>query len=139
MRLRLSLLFVLISFPVLAPAQNADSSVMEKLWPGFGAGSMKQGDSLNARRFKTADVVGVSLIGAGVIGIVGTAIERDLLLAMVGETTRADYYICGGIALAGLATLVTSRILAVQKTKKYNLMPVACRQGGGGLALIINF
>ena len=83
--------------------------------------------------------MGVSLIGVGTLGIAATAIERDLLRAMVGETTKADYYICGGIAVAGIATLVTSRILAVKKAENYDVTPVAYSQGGGGLALKINF
>ena len=139
MRLRLLLLFVLILFPTLSRAQNPALAVRENLWPGFGTGSLHQGDSLSARNFKTADIVGLSLIGAGTLGVIGTSVEREILLAMVGETSKADYYICGGIVVAGLATLVTSRILAANKAKKYDVMPVAYQCGGGGLALNISF
>ena len=132
-----ALLLVLI--PALAFAQRSADPVRENLFPGFGVGSLHQGDTLSARKFKTADIVGVSLIGVGTLGIAATAVERDLLRAMVGETTKADYYICGGIAVAGIATLVTSRILAVKKANNYDVTPVAYSQGGGGLALIITF
>lgn len=135
----LALISVLILLPALSRAQSAGLAVRGNSWPGLGAGSMQQGDSLGAMRFKAADIVGISLIGVGAIGIVGTTIEREMLLAMVGETTKADYYICGGIAVAGLATLVTSRILAGRKAKKYNVTPFACGRGGGGMTLLINF
>ena len=133
------LVFLLVFLPVLSFAQRSADPVRENLFPGFGVGSLHQGDTLCARKFKTADIVGVSLIGVGTLGIAATAIERDLLRAMVGETTKADYYICGGIAVAGIATLVTSRILAVKKAENYDVTPVAYSQGGGGLALKINF
>ena len=133
------LTILLLFIPVLSFAQRPTDPMRENLFPGFGVGSLHQGDTLSARTFKTTDIVGISLIGVGTLGIVATAIERDLLRAMVGETTKADYYICGGIAVAGIATLVTSRILAVKKAKQYDLTPVAYWQGGGGLALTINF
>ena len=131
------LTILLLFIPVLSFAQRPADPVRENLFPGFGVGSLHQGDTLCARKFK--DIVGVSLIGVGTLGIAATAIERDLLRAMVGETTKADYYICGGIAVAGIATLVTSRILAVKKAENYDVTPVAYSQGGGGLALKINF
>lgn len=133
------LAILLVFFPVLSFAQRPTDPVNENLFPGFGAGSLHQGDTLSARKFKTTDIVGVSLIGVGALGIAATAIERDLLRVMVGETTKVDYYICGGIAVAGIATLVTSRILAVNKAKQYGLTPIAYQQGGGGLALTISF
>ena len=129
----------LLFIPVLSFAQRPADLVRENLFPGFGVGSLHQGDTLSARKFKTADIVGISLIGVGTLGIAATAIERDLLRVMVGETTKADYYICGGIAVAGIATLVTSRILAVKKAKNYDVTPVAYSQGGGGLAIKITF
>jgi hypothetical protein len=121
------LAILLLLLPVLAFGQCPADPVREKC------------DTLSPRKFKTADIVGISLIGVGTLGIAATVIERDLLLAMVGETTKADYYICGGIAVAGIATLVTSRILAVKKAKNYDVTPVAYSQGGGGLALKITF
>ena len=127
-----NILFLLLVFvPVLMSAQRTSGSVRENLFPGFGMGSLHQGDTLRAKRYEIVDDVGFSLIGMGTIGMAATAVERDLLKAMVGETTKVDYYICGGMVVAGVATLITSRILAVNRARKYHVAPVAYEDGGG--------
>ncbi|MBR4433039.1 MAG: P13 family porin [Bacteroidaceae bacterium] len=126
-----AIMLVLFLTHCMAFSQRTSVSVRENLFPGFGMGSLHQGDTLSARRYEIVDGVGFSLIGLGTIGMAATAVERDLLKAMVGETTKADYYVCGGMVVAGVATLVTSRILAVNRARKYRVAPVAYEDGGG--------
>ena len=46
----------------------------------------------------------------------------------------------GGVALAGLATLTTSRILAVRQAREYDLILFpAALPGGGGLTVSLQF
>ena len=49
------LAILLLFLPVLSYAQRPADPVRENLFPGFGVGSLHQGDTLYARKFKTAD------------------------------------------------------------------------------------
>ena len=135
-------LAALLTFHLPAAGQVPDvcDAPRQNLWPGFGAGSRLQGDDLYARRYRTAEITGLAVAGAGALGIAATAYTRDILLAVNGRTTTADYYICGAMIAAGIGTFTVSRIAAYRRAKKIeaSLAPVPVA-GGGGMAVKLSF
>ena len=83
-----------------------------------------------------------ALTGVGAVGLTATALQRSIggQASMFAGSTNAPYFIFGGVALAGVATVTVSRILAVRKARQYDMIlfpaPVP---GGAGLALSIRF
>ena len=135
--------------PAFCPVPPVDSTLVrgeaarDNLWPGFGAGSRRQSDMDAARAFRTADILGLSLTGVGIVGVAATALQRGVMGSSdsgFGPKTNAPYYIFGGIAVAGIATITTSRILAVRKAKEYDLVlfPMAV-SGGAGVGVSLQF
>ena len=129
------------------PAPPVDSLLVrgeaarDNLWPGFGTGSRRQADMASATAFRTADILGITLTGVGAVGVTATALQRSIGEAsMFSGKSPAPYFVFGGLAAAGLATIVVSRILAVQQARTYDdiLFPVAV-PGGAGLALSLRF
>lgn len=141
-RRTLALILAVLSLQVSSAGQTLPekSAASENLWPGFGKGSLRQGDVDFARKCRTAEITGLALTGAGALGIAATAYTRDILLAVNGRTTTADYYICGAMIAAGIGTFTVSRIVAYRRAKKLEALlapvPVA---GGGGVAVKLSF
>ena len=133
--------------PSFCPVPPVDSTLLrgqaarDNLWPGFGAGSLRQADMDSFYAFRTADILGVAVTGVGAIGLAATALQRGLGEAsMFAGKTNAPYFIFGGVALAGLVTLTTSRILAVRQAREYDLILFpAALPGGGGLTVSLQF
>lgn len=133
--------------PQYCPIPPVDSTLTrgqaarDNLWPGFGAGSLRQADMTSAYAFRTADIVGLSLTGVGAVGLAATALQRGVGgVTFFSARTSAPYFIFGGVALAGLATLTTSRILAVRQAREYDLILFpAALPGGGGLTVSLQF
>ena len=135
--------------PAFCPVPPVDSTLVrgeaarDNLWPGFGTGSRRQSDMDAARAFRTADILGLSLTGVGVIGVAATALQRGVMGSSdsgFGPKTNAPYYIFGGIAVAGIATITTSRILAVRKAREYDLILFpASVPGGAGVGVNLQF
>lgn len=150
------LLFLLLSVPGLAqtaersakfcPVPPVDSTLTageaarDNLWPGFGTGSRRQADMASATAFRTADVLGFALTGVGAVGLAATAIQHNAGARLFSTASDAGYYVFGGVAVAGIATVVVSRVLAVRKAREYDLFlfPTAV-QGGAGLTLSYRF
>ena len=130
------------------PVPPVDSTLLrgeaarDNLWPGFGTGSRRQADMASATAFRTADILGFALTGVGAVGLTATALQRSIggQASMFTGSTNAPYFIFGGVALAGVATVTVSRILAARKARQYDMIlfpaPVP---GGAGLALSIRF
>lgn len=141
-RRTLALILAVLSLQVSSAGQTLPekSAASENLWPGFGKGSLRQGDVDFARKCRTAEITGLALTGAGALGIAATAYTRDILLAVNGRTTTADYYICGAMIAAGIGTFTVSRIVAYRRAKKVeaSLAPVPVA-GGGGVAVKLSF
>lgn len=103
-------------------------------------GQQKQCDSITAKQLKTADIVGISMTSVGAVGLVFTPIVRNALVATVGETTKADYYIFGGIMATGIGIYVTSQIIGYKRAKNQRLqMEPTSMAGGMGLSLTYKF
>ena len=119
---------------------SAGMAARDNLWPGFGTGSRRQSDMESARVFKTVDAFGTALIGVGSIGVVATAMQRCIGPSTFGYQSNTSYFIFGGVAAAGIATLVTSRVLAVRRAREYDkiIFPTAV-PGGAGLAFVYSF
>lgn len=141
-RRTLALILAVLSLQVSSAGQTLPekSAASENLWPGFGKGSLRQGDVDFARKCRTAEITGLALTGAGALGIAATAYTRDILLAVNGRTTTADYYICGAMIAAGIGTFTVSRIVSYRRAKKVeaSLAPVPVA-GGGGVAVKLSF
>ena len=134
--------------PQYCPIPPVDSTLTrgqaarDNLWPGFGAGSLRQADMTSAYAFRTADILGLSLTGVGAVGLAATALQRGVggVSFFSSARSNAPYFIFGGVALAGLATLTTSRILAVRQAREYDLILFpAALPGGGGLTVSLQF
>jgi len=133
--------------PQYCPVPPVDSTLVrgeaarDNLWPGFGTGSRRQSDMDAAKTFKMVDIAGVSLTGAGVIGLAATALQRGMRQSSVlGQRSAAPYFVFGGLALSGVATLTVSRIYAVRKARAYDavVFPSAV-PGGAGLTVSLQF
>jgi len=119
---------------------TAGQAARDNLWPGFGTGSRRQADMSSARVFKTVDFLGVTLGGIGLVGLTATAIQHNAGVQMFSTSSNVGYYVFGGMAAAGITTLVISRIKAVRQAREYDLFlfPAAV-PGGAGLALNFQF
>ena len=120
---------------------TAGQAARDNRWPGFGTGSRRQADMTSATAFRTADIVGVSLAGVGVVGLAATALQRRVVPdPVIGSRSSAPYFVFGSLAAAGAAVLTTSRILAVRRAREYDLVlfPSAV-PGGAGLSLGLSF
>lgn len=115
--MRRLLVVMLLLLPVLSFAQLPADSMSEK------------SDTINVKKFKAADIVGASLIGVGTVGLLGTKITYDILEATVGRVSTADFYIFGGLAVAGLGTILTSRIIARNSKVKPTIGTVSIPEG----------
>ena len=133
--------------PEYCPVPPVDSTLTrgqaarDNLWPGFGTGSRRQADVTSATTFKLVDITGVTLTGAGAIGLAATALQQNgIQHSVLGNRSNAPYFIFGGVAAAGVATLTVSRILAVRKARVYDavIFPTAV-PGGGGMTLSLRF
>ena len=103
-------------------------------------GQQQRCDSITAKQLKTADIVGISMTSVGAVGFVVTPIVRNALVATVGETTKADYYIFGGIMATGISIYVTSRIIGYKRAKTIKLqMEPTSMAGGMELSLTYKF
>ncbi len=135
--------------PAFCPVPPVDSTLVrgeaarDNLWPGFGTGSRRQSDMDAARAFRNADILGLGLTGVGAVGIAATALQRSVMGMTdpgFGPKTNAPYYIFGGIAAAGIATITVSRILAVRKAREYDLILFpASIPGGAGVGVSLQF
>ncbi len=132
--------------PYYCPIPPVDSTLQrseaarDNLWPGFGTGSRRQSDMDAASAFRTADIIGLGLTGVGAVGLAATAMQRSLMSghSVIGKQTATPYFIFGGVALAGIATLTTSRILAVRKAREYDMILFpAVVPGGAGVGVLI--
>lgn len=154
----LALLFVLV--PVLAAGQTplvspefcpvppVDSTLVkgeaarDNLWPGFGTGSRRQADMTSATAYRTADILGIALTGVGTVGIAATALQRTVggQASMFSTRSAAPYFIFGGLAAAGIATVTVSRVLAVKQARAYDLILFpAAAPGGAALGVSLRF
>jgi len=121
----------------------AGEAAHDNLWPGFGAGSLRQADMDAANLYRTLDIVGLGLTGVGVIGVGATLLQRGLMGTWnsgFGPKTSAPYFVFGGIAVAGIATVTVSRIFAVRRAREYDLVlfPAAV-PGGAGVGVSLQF
>ena len=106
----------------------------DNLWPGFGTGSRRQADMPSATAFRTADILGVALTGVGAVGLVATALQRNLGQAsMFSSPSNVPYYVFGGLIATGVATVTVSRIKAVKQARAYDLV-IFPAVGSGGTA-----
>ena len=133
--------------PQYCPVPPVDSTLVRgeaahnNLWPGFGMGSRRQADVDAATTFRLVDFAGVTLTGVGAIGVAATALQQGMRSnAVLSGRSYVPYYVFGGVALAGVVTLTTSRILAVKKARAYDavVFPTAV-PGGAGLAFNLTF
>lgn len=133
--------------PQYCPVPPVDSTLVRgeaaryNVWPGFGTGSRRQADMSAATTFKLVDIAGVTLTGVGAIGIAATAMQRGMRSnAVLSGRSNVPYFVFGGVAAAGVATLTTSRILAARKARAYDavVFPTAV-PGGAGLAFSLTF
>ena len=132
--------------PYYCPVPPVDSTLQrgqaahDNLWPGFGTGSRRQSDMDAANAFRAADIIGLGLTGVGAVGLAATAMQRSLMggNSVIGTHSATPYFIFGGVALAGIATITTSRILAVRKAREYDmiLFPTVV-PGGAGVGVLI--
>ena len=113
----------------------------DNLWPGFGTGSRRQADMTSATAFRTADILGFALTGVGVVGLAATAMQRSLGQAsMFSGTSNASYYVFGGLAAAGVATITISRVKAVRQAREYDLILFpAATPGGAAVGVSLQF
>ena len=133
--------------PQYCPIPPVDSTLTrgqaarDNLWPGFGTGSRRQADMESATAFRTADILGVALTGVGTVGLAATALQRRLVPApVIGSRSSAPYWIFGGLAAAGVATLTVSRIKAVRQAREYDLILFPSSvPGGAGLSASLRF
>jgi len=135
------IIFILVLFlplALLGQYITTEKACQENLWKGFGVGSLHQGDMTTAQQLKIADIAGLSMLSVGAIGMVATNIVRNALVAMVGETTQADYYIFGSIMATGLSVVITSRIIGYQKAKKHGIQ-MAPATSLNGIVLSLHF
>lgn len=112
-------------------AQSVDPQAAAKasFCKGFGKGYLVLGDTATARTFRCVEIGGWSAFGVGVVGLIGTKLVYDFLVASVGKVTTADFYVFGGIALAGLSTVVASRIIARNRLLKLSVGMCALPEG----------
>jgi len=117
---RIALTLLCVALLGVAQSQTAEPQVAAKanLYKGFGKGYLMMGDTASARTSRYVEIGGWSAFGTGVAGLVGTKLVYDFLVASVGKVTTADFYVFGGIALAGLSTVVASRVIASNRLLK---------------------
>ncbi len=129
------------------PTPPVDSTLVrgeaarDNLWPGFGTGSRRQADMASATAFRTADILGFALTGVGIVGVAATAMQRNLGPAtMFSASSSVPYYVFGGLAAAGVATLTISRVKAVRQARAYDLIlfPAAV-PGGAAVGVSLQF
>lgn len=129
------------------PTPPVDSTLVrgeaarDNLWPGFGTGSRRQADMTSATAFRTADILGFALTGVGIVGVAATAMQRNLGPAtMFSASSNVPYYVFGGLAAAGVATLTISRVKAVRQARAYDLIlfPAAV-PGGAAVGVSLQF
>lgn len=120
------------------PTPPVDSTLVrgeaarDNLWPGFGTGSRRQADMASATAFRTADILGFALTGVGIVGVAATAMQRNLGPAtMFSASSNVPYYVFGGLAAAGVATLTISRVKAVRQARAYDLILFPSAVPGG--------
>lgn len=157
MRYLMTLLFLLLALTVQAqkpepsrafcPIPPVDSTLLrgqaaqDNLWPGFGTGSRRQADMTSATAFRTADILGFALTGVGVVGLAATAMQRSIGKAsMFSGTSNVPYFVFGGLAAAGVATVTVSRIKAVRQARQYDLLLFpAVGPGEAGVGVSLQF
>lgn len=111
----------------------------DNLWPGFGTGSLRQADMTAFYAYRTADIAGIALTGVGAVGLAASALQRGFEQpSMFSGRSNAPLFIFGGVALAGIATLTTSRILAVRHAREYDLILFPSAMPGGGVGVGVN-
>ena len=111
----------------------------DNLWPGFGTGSLRQADMTACYAYRTADIVGIALTGVGAFGLAASALQRGFEQpSMFSGRSNAPLFVFGGVALAGIATLTTSRILAVRHAREYALILFPSALPGGGVGVGVN-
>ena len=129
------------------PTPPVDSTLVrgeaarDNLWPGFGTGSRRQADMTSATAFRTADILGFALAGVGIVGVAATAMQRNLGPAtLFSASSNVPYYVFGGLAAAGVATLTISRVKAVRQARAYDLILVpAAVPGGAAVGVSLQF
>ncbi len=88
---------------------------------------------------RAADIVGIALTGVGAVGLAASALQRGFEQpSMFSGRSNAPLFIFGGVALAGIATLTTSRILAVRHAREYDLILFPSATPGGGVGVGVN-
>ncbi len=119
---------------------TAGEAARDNIWPGFGTGSRRQADMESAAAFRTADALGVAFAGVGLVGLTATAIQHSAGAKLFSTGSNVGYYVFGGAAVLGIATVVTSRVLAVRRAREYDLFlfPAAV-PGGAALSLTLQF
>jgi len=80
--------------------------------------SLMPGDISTAHSSNWVEIVGWSTFGFGVAGLAGTKLVHDSLVATVGKVSTADYYVFGGMAVVGLATVITAKIVTRKRAVK---------------------
>lgn len=122
------------------PTPPVDSTLVrgeaarDNLWPGFGTGSRRQADMTSATAFRTADILGFALAGVGIVGVAATAMQRNLGPAtLFSASSNVPYYVFGGLAAAGVATLTISRVKAVRQARAYDLILFPAAVPGGAV------
>lgn len=114
---RIALTLLSVTLLCIGQAQTADIQTAAKanLCKGFGKGYLMSGDTTTAHNFRWVEIGGWSAFGTGMVGLVGTKLVYDFLVATVGKVTTADFYVFGGIALAGLTTVIASRVISYNR------------------------
>ena len=95
----------------------------------------------SASLYRAVDILGFALTGVGVVGVAATALQRGLgVTSLFSGNSSTPYFIFGGIAAAGVATVTVSRIKAVRHAREYDLIlfPAAV-PGGAGAGLALQF
>lgn len=112
---------------------NIKMAAKANLYQGFGRGYMILGDTLAARTCRWVEIGGWGAFGVGVVGLAGTKFVYDFLVASVGKVTTVDFYVFGGMAAAGLATVIASRVVSRNQVLKPSFG--TCRAPSGQLII----
>ena len=106
---------IFITGNVQAQIPDNETHAHESLDSGQG---LIQGDISTAHSCNWVEIGGWSTFGVGVAGLAGTKLVHDSLVATVGKVSTADYYVFGGMAVAGLAAVITAKIVTRKREVK---------------------
>ena len=106
---------IFVTGNVQAQIPDNETHAHESLDSGKG---LMPGDISTAHSCKWVEIGGWSAFGVGVAGLAGTKLVHDSLVATVGKVSTADYYVFGGMAVVGLAAVITAKIVTRKREVK---------------------